>query len=145
MEVSRKGLRLEQYWQPDFAQTLPIQSDAEYIEYYRNLFSDMVRRLSRSHQPVAYEVSGGLDSSAVFGLAKQLLQSRKLPAPAIAGYTLAFPNDKNANELEYSRAVGEHLDIEICEVPPTTVPLSWYRRWASFYREFPDIPMGQCL
>ncbi|MDS4029240.1 MAG: asparagine synthase (glutamine-hydrolyzing) [Candidatus Contendobacter sp.] len=142
MEVDRDGLRMERYWQPDFTQMLPFRSDVEYIEYYHMLFSDTVRRLSRSHQPVAFEVSGGLDSSAVFGMAEQLRCLQTLPAPGIQGYTLAFPNDKNANELEYSRAVSEYWNVEICEVPPTVAPLSWYWDWAAFYREFPGYPNG---
>jgi asparagine synthase (glutamine-hydrolysing) len=142
MEVGPGGPRPEKYWQPDFDQSLPFCRDEEYIEAYRELFSDTVRRLSRSHRPAGFEVSGGLDSSAVFCVAEGLRRSGSLPAPAIEGYTLAFPDDEEANELEYVRAVGGMLGLEIGEVPPTQMPLAWYREEAAFFRDFPGYPNG---
>lgn len=142
MEVSQDGVCLEEYWQPDYWQTFPFKTDEEYVEHYLELFSEAVRRMSRSHQPVAYEVSGGLDSSAIFCMADVLQRTQHLPAPRIEGYTLAFSDDKCANELVYSRAVGEHLGVEIHEVPPTLVPLTWYQDWAHQHQEYPGAPHG---
>ena len=140
--VDADGGRIERYWQPDLWATLPYKKDDEYAEHYHELFVDVVRRMSRSHQPVAYEVSGGLDSSAIFAMAEYLRRLQKLPAPAIQGYSLDFHDDPNADELEYSRAVGRHLGVLIREIPPTQMPVSWYRKWADLYREFPSYPNG---
>jgi asparagine synthase (glutamine-hydrolysing) len=85
-------------------------------------------------------VSGGLDSSAVFCVAEHLRRANRLPAPGIAGYTLAFTDDSEANELSYARAVGEYLGIPIHEVAPSIPPLSWYAERARVYREFPGFP-----
>ena len=142
MVVDASGARIEKYWQPDLWATLPCKNDEEYIECYRELLADVVRRMSRSHQPVAFEVSGGLDSSALFAMAEHLRRRQKLPAPAIKGYALDFHDDPNANELDYSRAVGQHLGVPIHEIPPTQMPLSWYRKCAERYREFPGYPNG---
>jgi asparagine synthase (glutamine-hydrolysing) len=98
--------------------------------------------MSRSHQPVAYEVSGGLDSSAIFAVAEHLRRQQKLPAPAIEGYSLDFHDDPNANELEYGRAVQWHLGLHLHEIPPTEMPVTWYRKWAKQYHEFPSYPNG---
>jgi asparagine synthase (glutamine-hydrolysing) len=135
-------LKLKRYWYPDFDKELNFKTDEEYIECYRELFLDSVRRLSRSHLTVAYEVSGGLDSSSVFCSAELMRRQLTLPAPAIKGYTLAFPNDISANELEYVRAVADYLGVKVYEIEPTITPLSWYREWACFYREFPGYPNG---
>ena len=63
--------------------TLPCTSDDEYAEYYRALFTDVVRRMSRSSQPLACEVSGGLDSSAIFAVAERSATRRqRLLAPS---------------------------------------------------------------
>lgn len=142
MDVGRAGPRPERYWQPDVDRFLPFRRDEEFVEAYRELFADTVRRQSRSHLPVGFEVSGGLDSSAVFCVAERLRRSGSLPAPAIAGYTLAFPDDAAANELEYGRAVGELTGVEIREVPPTQMPLSWYQEEATFFQDFPGYPNG---
>jgi len=98
--------------------------------------------MSRSSQPVACEVSGGLDSSGIFAVAETLRRQELLPAPGLEGYTLAFSDESDANELEYARAVGRHLDCKIQEILPTRKPLSWYQQWAGHYREFPSYPNG---
>ena len=142
MTVNADGAGIDRYWQPDFLVTLPYKRDEEYVENYRELFADVVRRMSRSHLPVAYEVSGGLDSSAIFAMAEELRRQQKLPAPGIAGYTLDFHDDPDANELEYVRVLAQHLGVPIHEIPPTQLPVSWYREWAGKYREFPGYPNG---
>lgn len=144
-EASRNGLRLQSYWQPDPGQAHPFRRDEDFIDAYRSLFLDTVRRMTRSHCPVAFEVSGGLDSSAVFAAAHHLHRAGQSLAPGIRGYALAFPNDRNANELKYSRAVAAHLGVPVDEIPPAFRPLSWYRDWTSIYREFPGSPNGVML
>jgi asparagine synthase (glutamine-hydrolysing) len=142
MEVDPAGPRIAQYWAPDPWATLPYTRDEEYIEHYRELFADAVRRMSRSHRPLACEVSGGLDSSAVFCMAEHLRLGERLHAPAVEGYTLAFTDDSAANELAYARAAGEYLGVPVREVPPTVPPLDWYADRARTYREFPGFPNG---
>jgi asparagine synthase (glutamine-hydrolysing) len=142
MEVNAGGPRIEEYWAPDLWATLPYTRDEEYIEHYRELFTDAVRRMSRTHRPLACEASGGLDSSAIFCMAEHLRRSGSLPAPGVEGYTVAFTDDSEANELAYARAVGEFLGVAIHEIPPTVMPLDWYEESAQTYREFPGFPNG---
>ncbi len=142
MQVGSAGPRLYQYWAPDPAATLPCTTDDDYIQYYRALLYDVVRRMSRSLQPVACTASGGLDSSAIFAVAEHLRREKLLLAPQIDGYVLDFSGDPDADEMEYARAVGEHLGTSIHEIHPSKEPLSWYRRWARLYREFPGYPNG---
>ena len=142
MDAGAAGPRPERYWEPDLFATLPFKRDEEYVEHYRELFADVVRRMSRSHKPVAFEVSGGLDSSAIFAMAETLRRKGELPAPAIEGYTLDFSGDPDADEMAYARAVGEHLGVRIREIPPAHRPLECYREWARQYGEFPGYPNG---
>jgi len=108
----------------------------------RVVITDEVRRMSRSNKTIACEVSGGLDSSAIFAVAEHLRRKNQLAAPGIAAYSLVFPNDSQANEIEYSRAVGQHLRCGMREIPPTYMPYSWYARMADLSREFPGYPNG---
>ena len=121
---------------------LQYRKDDEYIDRYRELLDDAVRRTSRSHRPVAFEVSGGLDSSALFAVAESLRRGARLPAPGIAAYTLDFDGQRPADELEYARAVGCHLNATVREVAPARMPLEWYRQRARTYGEFPGYPNG---
>ena len=140
MDVGNAGLQLERYWEPDLRPALPFRTDQDYIDCYREILTDSVRRMSRSHQSVACEISGGLDSSAVFCVAEHLRRDARLPAPGIKGYTLAFTDDGDANEMRYARAVGEHLGLSIHEIPPSIWPLSWYADLARSDCEFPGFP-----
>ena len=142
MEVGEAGPRPELYWEPDLFAELPFRSDEEHVEYYRGLFGDTVRRLSRSHCTVAFEVSGGLDSSAIAAMAARLARKSQLPAPAVEGYTLDFHGEPDADELQFARATGEHIGVVIHEILPSYRPLNWYRDLAARFREFPGYPNG---
>jgi len=141
MTAGAKGPRPECYWEPDLWAPPPFRRDEDYIDHYRELLADSVRRASRSHRPVAVEVSGGLDSSAVFCMAEHLRRRSELPAPGIQGYTLAFTDaDGEAGELAYARAVGEYLGLPIHEIPPSRPPLPWFAERARVERDFPGFP-----
>ena len=122
MTVSARGARPELYWAPNLCETLPYTREEEYVEHYRALLVDVVRRTSQSHLPVACEVSGGLDSSAIFAVAEHLRRQQQLPAPAISGYCLKFEDAPDAEERAYSRAVGDHLGVTIEECEATLKP-----------------------
>jgi asparagine synthase (glutamine-hydrolysing) len=145
LEIDAQHFQLSQYWQPELNELLAFSSDEEYAECYRSLFVEAVRRTSRSNQTVAFEVSGGLDSSALFAVADHLQQTSKLPAPNIEAYTLFFPDNNDANELKYARAVGEHLSRKIHEITPTQPSLEWLRQWAEENCEFPPYPNASML
>lgn len=134
------GLELTQYWSPDFSAMLPYTKQEEFVEHYRELFTDIVRRTSRSHKTLACEVSGGLDSSAIFVMAQHLHHQHQLQAPSIDGYTLDYHDNQAANELKYAHAVGRYCDREIHEILPSSPPISWYRKWTEHYRDFPPYP-----
>ncbi len=142
MTVNSRGKLLDQYWTPDLWETLPYTKEDDYVDHYRQLLTDAVRRMCRSYQPVACEVSGGLDSSGIFAVAEMLNRHHRLPAPGLEGYTLYFADESRANELNYARAVGRHLDRKIHEILPSRMELSWYQQKASHYREFPSYPNG---
>jgi asparagine synthase (glutamine-hydrolysing) len=142
MIVGSSGPHPRKYWQPDLGESLPFSKDEDYILHYRELLTDCVRRMSRSHRPVAYEVSGGLDSSSVFCVAEHLRRTNELPAPGIEGYTLAFTDNSAANELAYARAVADHTSVPLCELPPSIMPLSWYADSARALQDFPGFPNG---
>ena len=147
LEANANGIKLEHYWRPDIEATLSYTTEQDYVEHYRALVFESIRRQSRCHQPVAIGVSGGLDSSAIFCVAEHLSRTHHLPAPAIAGYTFAFTehgaaNSSAANELDYARAVGAYWGAPIHEVAPAMPPLAWYADQAKRYREFVGFPNG---
>ena len=140
--VASRDARPIRYWEPDVKATLPFVKDEQYFEHYRHLLIDSVRRLSRSHLPLACEVSGGLDSSALFCVAKHLFNAGTLRAPGVEGLTLVFDEGTEANELTYARIVATYLGVNIQEVPAALPPLAWYQKQAREWRDFPGLPNG---
>ncbi|MEP6390097.1 MAG: asparagine synthase (glutamine-hydrolyzing) [Halioglobus sp.] len=140
MRVDARGPQSIQYWSPATGAILSYKNDDDYIEHYRELLFDIVRRMSRTHGQLAFEVSGGLDSSALFCVADSLRQSGELHASEIKGYTLAFQGESDANELAYARAVADYLGVPVLEITPTVKPLDWYSRRAAQSKNFPGFP-----
>lgn len=88
------------YWTPDPSREIRLGSDAEYVEAFREIFTEAVRcRLSGA---TASMLSGGLDSSAIVGFARAILQAdNALPLTTLSGVT----DDPGCEESRHIRAV----------------------------------------
>lgn len=126
MRVDAGGPRVSRYWLPPLEVTLRYPREEQYHEHYRELLADSVRRASRTHLPLACEVSGGLDSSAVFALARRELLAGRLPAPSVSGYTFSIPSGGPEDESEYAEAVADHLGVAIAKVGPFLPEIGWF-------------------
>jgi asparagine synthase (glutamine-hydrolysing) len=142
IEINPKEMKLDEYWSPDLNNQLDHYSADEFAEAYLALITDTVKRMSRTHTPLACEVSGGLDSSALFAIAKSLHNSNALLSPIIEGYTLDYQDDPSASEIEYAREASKFLGLGIYEIEPASLPISWYQRWSDEYLDFPNYPSG---
>ncbi|MBE0658992.1 MAG: asparagine synthase (glutamine-hydrolyzing) [Bryobacteraceae bacterium] len=142
MTVSSAGRKQQRYWEPENLPELVYKRDEEYIEHYRSVLFDVVRRTSRSHAPLAYEVSGGLDSSALFAVANGLRKEGRLCAPGFEGYTLDFEGQGDADEMEFARSVAKQVGLTVHEVAPSYPDYEWFKAWAEKYAEVPPYPNG---
>lgn len=121
------GTSQGKYWEPPLEIEIEYRAEEQYFEQYREILADSVRRASRSHLPVACDVSGGLDSSGVFAVAHRLLGSGQLECPDIAGFTYLFKETGSpADEIEYARAVARHLGVALHEIEPFMPELAWF-------------------
>ena len=75
LKVNYQGINLERYWCLNPQSELRLSSDAEYSEAFRNIFTTAVSCRLRSAFPVGSMLSGGLDSSSITCVARNLLQS----------------------------------------------------------------------
>ena len=146
MVVTPSGPTLNRYWAPDLQASLSFRNDQECAEHYRALLFDVVRRLSRSTHPIACEVSGGLDSSAIFAVAETLQATRPTAARprwrATRWISVATPMPM--------RSITAGRSGRIWASPSTksrlpTCPLSWYQDVALHYQDFPDFPNGGAM
>ncbi|NTV62880.1 MAG: lasso peptide isopeptide bond-forming cyclase [Oscillochloris sp.] len=72
--ISRESVQTQRYWAPDATHELRLGSDAEYAEGFREAFREAVRCRLRSAFPIGCTLSGGLDSSSVACVARDLLR-----------------------------------------------------------------------
>jgi asparagine synthase (glutamine-hydrolysing) len=83
--VSPTNAKIRRYWSLDPNRELTLNSDEEYAEAFRELFVKAVRSRLRSAYPVATNLSGGLDSSSVTCVARDILrQSGDVPLATLS-------------------------------------------------------------
>ena len=73
MTVDREGIRRQEYWALDPERDIRLRSDDEYAAAFREIFTEAVRCRLRSAYPIGSMLSGGLDSSSIVCVARQLL------------------------------------------------------------------------
>jgi len=140
LSCANAGLSVNEYWTLPIGVETPFRSDGEYIEAYQEMFFDCVRRCARTHKPIACEVSGGLDSSAVFAAAHSLSKCGQLPSPEARAYTLAGPAGTEADEVRFAREIGDHLNAVVHEHPLYMPDLNWFADFAARDRDMPPLP-----
>ncbi len=134
------------YWAPPLEVSIRYKRDEDYFDHYRALFEDCVRRSSRSHAPLGCEVSGGLDSSAVFAMAHHLQSKGQLAAPSVKGYTLKFDEQNSAaDEVAYARAVAQHIGGEVAEIAPFFPDTTWFETRAQADQDMPPYPSSALM
>lgn len=79
MVVSQSVIRIWPYWELDKHRELRLSSNEEYAKQFLDIFTEAVRCRLRSAFAIASHLSGGLDSSAVTCVARNLLNQTQKP------------------------------------------------------------------
>jgi asparagine synthase (glutamine-hydrolysing) len=80
MTVNCKRIEIKPYWSLNPSYELRLGSDEEYAAKFREIFTEAVRCRLRSAYPIGSRLSGGLDSSSITCVARQILkQNNKQP------------------------------------------------------------------
>lgn len=96
------------YWSGEPGRTLYYKKSSEYTEHFLEIFQRAVACRLRCNGEISAELSGGLDSSTVVGMACHLLrQQNNFP---LQTYSLTYPN-KPFDEKEYIDAVLKHNTV----------------------------------
>lgn len=79
LRICPTEIRLWSYWSLDRSRSIQLESDEAYAETFRAIFTEAVRCRLRSVYPIGSQLSGGLDSSAVTCVARNLLVQAEKP------------------------------------------------------------------
>jgi asparagine synthase (glutamine-hydrolysing) len=104
LTVDQTELVLRQYWSLDRHRELRLESNAAYGQEFRRIFTEAVRCRLRRAYPLICHLSGGLDSSSVACVARNLLRQEpgQPPLPTLSN---VFDQVPECDERPYIRAV----------------------------------------
>jgi len=99
--LKSENIRKEQYWKLDLKHEIHLESDEEYEKAFRDIFKEAVRCRLRSAFPVGSMLSGGLDSSSIVCVARELLPRDRL----LKTFSIRFSTVKDCDEGIYINSV----------------------------------------
>jgi asparagine synthase (glutamine-hydrolysing) len=107
LSVSSAGSRKWQFWDLDADRELDLRSDDEYAGAFRELFTEAVNCRLRGAKPVGTFLSGGMDSSSLTCVARDLL--KKSDRGPLHSFSSVFPKmaekDRRIDESHYQKLV----------------------------------------
>ncbi len=107
--ATKQSVTSRRYWNFDTRRRLRLKTTGEYVEAFHERFAEAVKRRTRSAFPVAFSVSGGLDSSSIFCQAETLRRKGVLASPSIAG--LSYVSDRvDTDEQQFLRDIEAKFD-----------------------------------
>ncbi|MFN6570307.1 asparagine synthase (glutamine-hydrolyzing) [Dendronalium sp. ChiSLP03b] len=126
--ASRSGIRLHRYWDFDYPpiHDLPQSSPEDYIEQLRHTLDEAIQLRLRADVPVGCYLSGGLDSSAVLGIAATH-SSEPMQAFTIAFEHEAYNEEAIAMETAaYSGANIQVIPIRQKDIADNFADATWH-------------------
>jgi asparagine synthase (glutamine-hydrolysing) len=94
-------LSLDRYWRLDPENEIRFRSDAEYEERFLTLFRDSVRHRLQSDAPVFCELSGGVDSSSIVGVADEIGRGQASAHDRLQTLSLIYAEDATFDDRPY--------------------------------------------
>lgn len=123
---------LRRYWDIDPSREISHSSDAAYAGHFLDIFREAVRSRLRGLGPVGAELSGGIDSSSIVGVAHTL-------GKAPETFSLLFPG-LPCDETAHIASVNRMWGLRSTAVSPDPADLAPYRGDARGHRDFPATP-----
>jgi asparagine synthase (glutamine-hydrolysing) len=112
MEGKKGEIKLTRYWMPDTKATIHLGKDKDYFNMFRELLMNAVNTRCEGVTSLASELSGGLDSSAVTGIAADFASSANIPFTSLSN---VFPENSGfvfKDEREFIREMLTFKNIK---------------------------------
>ena len=125
LTISSRGSRLRRYWVPPTDGRIRYAKPEEYVENFLSILEAAVTDRLRTNR-VGIFLSGGLDSSSVAAVAREVLNKNTMDAE-IRGFTFIYKSLISDQEEEYAAEVGQFLRIPMKFMPLDQAQL--FERW----------------
>jgi len=102
------------FWYPPVENRIRYRTDAEYEEHLLHFFREAVQRRLRTNHGICCDLSGGLDSSSVTCLARDLIESGDTSRKPLVTFSMIDPD---MDDERYIRIVEQHCSVEGIHVP----------------------------
>ncbi len=121
LQITNGDLKVKRYWQPWELATIEYSSEDEYIEHFHSLFREVITAHCRAVGPLGSALSGGLDSSSIVCIAKELEAEGLLPPKEFHTFTMLFDQSlrENAGVLVHPAkldVLGEKYGLHVHKV-----------------------------
>ncbi len=112
------AMEIRPYWSPDFNREDNNVTEGEWSERLTDLLTDAVKLRMQSEVPLGAFLSGGIDSSIIVGLMKEVSNS------SVHTFSIGFPIAE-FDETGYARSVAQHLGVnhEVFIVEPRAIDI----------------------
>lgn len=138
IRVDRGHLSLERYWDLDPQRRIRYRDPREYTAQFSELFGRAVVDRLRGVGTPGVTLSGGLDSSAVAGVAQQWLDAQGA-GKRLRAYSVTYPG-QGCDESSYIDAVVERWDLVSRRFPWTDFTSCPWAAQARAYLDLPEYP-----
>lgn len=129
------------YFELDPHRRIRYRDDREYAEHFREIFAEAVRCRMRAIGGVGAHLSGGLDSTAVVGMADLLRREGKVANAPFETFSLLFDHP-DLDERAYIFETVERLGLTANYPPPMPVDFAMCAETVRRYRDFTEYPNG---
>lgn len=128
--VDQQRITLNCYWQPNLTNELHLSSDSEYVEAFRELLFKSVKARLRTNQQPASMLSGGIDSSSIVAISRELIGSNNTQPLRV--YSGVSDNDGECRESYFIRLVTQQGGLEATSISPSQ-SLQYSERLSQIY------------
>ena len=103
MVISSQAISINCYWHLDQSSEIILNSDEEYVDAFNEIYTDAIKKRLRGNDDVASMLSGGIDSSSIVGIARELHHAKTgNPFPVISAVN---ESSQNCTETHFINAV----------------------------------------
>jgi asparagine synthase (glutamine-hydrolysing) len=113
LKIDKNHFTINKFWELDSKLQIEMDSEEEYVKAFRKIFNEAVKCRLRSYLPIGFELSGGLDSSSVVCMAKNILEKEEnIKFKSITTFSRVYDKIPECDERFFIQKVLDNGNIK---------------------------------